>query len=102
MFTFDSKLETIYCYNESTPDKIIQQMKVSDMERCIRSCVTEAFESNKGIFKRKPKASKCFSILQHKTLEKLKTFDIECSDEEICIKYVDLITILIQNYIIKK
>lgn len=85
-------------------------MLVKDMERCIRSCQTEAFKSNKGLFKRsklntkhiiEPKSERCFSILQHKTLEKQKTIDVECTAEDDCIKYVDLISILIQNRSLK-
>ena len=45
-----------------------------------------------------PKPAKCFSILGFKTLNGQKTFNVECDKEEDCIKYVDYISILIQNY----
>jgi len=101
MVRFDEKLEKIYCFEENSPDNIIYDMSVCNMERCVRSCITEAFEANKGIFKRKPKAARCFSILQHKKIDNQKTFDVECEMEEDCIKYVDLITTLIHNHISK-
>jgi len=81
---------------------IITKVLVKDMERCVRSCTTTPFEKNKGIFKRNPKAALCFSILQHKTLAGQKTFDIECLQENDCIKYVDYISTLIQNSMIEE
>jgi hypothetical protein len=44
-----------------------------------------------------PKPPRCFSILGIKSLAGQKTFNVECENEEECIKYVDYITILIQN-----
>lgn len=45
-----------------------------------------------------PKSKNCFSILGQKKLSGQKTFDVECEKEEICLKYVDSITTVIQNY----
>jgi hypothetical protein len=45
-----------------------------------------------------PKPARCFSILGLKSLKGQKTFNVECDKEEDCIKYVDYISILIQNY----
>lgn len=52
--SFDQKLDKIEIYDlKSSGEKIIvSEMLVKDMERCVRSCITEAFESNKGLFKR--------------------------------------------------
>ena len=81
-------------------------MGVQEMESCVRSCGTNAFKSSKGMFTKsiiyyfilEPKANKCFSILGFKTFKGQKTFNVECEKEEDCIKYVDYITILIQNF----
>ena len=45
-----------------------------------------------------PKAARCFSILGVKTLQGQKTFNVECEKEEDCIKYVDYVSMIIQNY----
>ena len=38
--------------NNNNSINIIKEMDVENMERCVRSCITEAFEKNKGLFKR--------------------------------------------------
>jgi hypothetical protein len=45
-----------------------------------------------------PKPARCFSILGVKTLQGQKTFNVECEKEEECIKYVDYISMIIQNF----
>lgn len=37
---------------DKTVFNVIKEMDVYNMERCVRSCITEAFEKNKGLFKR--------------------------------------------------
>ena len=78
---------------------IIDEMNISEMESCVRSVSTQAFKKAKGIFKKnKPKPARCFSILGIKNFNKAqKTFNVECDDENVCIKYVDYISSLINN-----
>jgi hypothetical protein len=52
----------------------------------------------KYLNKLEPKANKCFSILGIKSFKGQKTFNVECDKEEDCIKYVDYISIIIQNF----
>ena len=81
---------------ETKKNSIYQEMKLSEMESCIRSASASAFHKVKGLFKKKPKPTHCFSILGYKILnQKQKTFNIECQDENTCIKFVDYISKLI-------
>jgi hypothetical protein len=58
----------------------------------------EDFLQKVFFFNLEPKPAKCFSILGYKTIQGQKTFNVECEKEEDCIKYVDYITMIIQNY----
>lgn len=100
LINFNEKLDNFICKNTKT-EMIIKEMALVSMETCVRSCMTKAFDANKGIFKKKPKADKCFSILEYKSINKQETIDIECIEESECIKYVDLITMLLQNMNVK-
>jgi len=102
---WNNLLDTIYSGKKSNSNfEITDSMLIKDMESCVRSATTQAFKS-KGIFSKskinvmflEPKANKCFSILGIKTFNGQKTFNVECEKEDECIKYVDYITILIQN-----
>lgn len=79
-------------------DVVVSEMNISEMESCVRSASTQAFKKAKGFFTKKPKPNKCFTILGIKSFKTAqKTFNVECDDENVCIKYVDYISSLINN-----
>lgn len=79
-------------------DIVVSEMNISEMESCVRSASTQAFKKAKGFFTKKPKPNKCFTILGIKSFKTAqKTFNVECDDENVCIKYVDYISSLINN-----
>lgn len=78
----------------------VASMEVLNMESCVRSCSTPAFEKSKSIknfFAKKPSAKKCFTIFGVKTLSGQNTFNVQCDTEDDCIKYVDYLSTLINN-----
>lgn len=99
----NSKLDTIYAFEKNKKDEniVVDLMKISLMDSCVRSSSAPAFKKKKSFFqfKRKPKEKNCFSILGVREMNKpQKTFNIECKDENSCIKYVDYLTNIINCY----
>ena len=99
----NSKLDTIYAFEKNKKDEniVVDLMKIGVMDSCVRSSSAPAFKKKKSFFqfKRKPKEKNCFSILGVREMNKpQKTFNIECKDENSCIKYVDYLTNIINCY----
>jgi len=73
--------------------EVAELLPLAKLKACLRKVI-----SLNILINIEPKPAKCFSILGVKSLSGQRTFNVECEKEEDCIKYVDYISILIQNY----
>ena len=100
LIKMDKDLKVIYAYDKKS-HQVIDSMSLSEMDMCVRNCSTPSFTKKKWhIFSHKPKPQMCFSIYATaKEIDKpVKTFNIECYNEDTCLSYVNHISNLINIY----
>lgn len=71
------------------PPKPKYTIEASSIKQIIRGHGTEAFKKSKSLFRSLPDPKKCFTVIGPTTVDGLKTFNIECENENDAEKWMN-------------
>ena len=81
--------------NITDPPKSKYIIESSSIKQVIKGHGTDAFKKSKGFFRSVPSPEKCFSIIGPTTIDGLRSFNIECENENEVDKWINSLEMVI-------